>query len=649
MKYFLSSILALVSFIAIAQAPKQIPYQGVARNAGGSPLVNQVVSLRLSIEEGPGVVLFQEEHQPTTNVFGLFNVQIGSIETMNIDWSGEMKYLHVELDIAGGTNYVDLGTTAFLSVPYALYAESSGTPGPQGIQGEQGPAGPMGMTGPQGPAGINGIDGQDGAQGPIGPQGIQGEQGPAGPMGMTGPAGAAGEQGIPGIPGLNGQAGPQGEQGPQGIQGEQGPAGPMGMTGSQGPIGLTGATGATGPQGPIGLTGPAGATGATGPQGPIGITGATGATGPQGPIGLTGPAGATGATGAQGPIGLTGPAGATGATGPQGPIGLTGPAGATGATGPQGPIGLTGPAGATGATGPIGLTGPAGATGATGAQGPIGLTGPAGATGATGPQGPIGLTGPAGPQGEQGPAGANGLSAYEIWLEQGNTGSEQDFMNSLTLPEALSTGDIIYWTGSNYSVLPIGSEGQVLTVSGGLPNWTNGQPQQTLELRQFHEGGYIFYFFQEGDADYVEGEVHGLIAAPLDFASSISWGSSICNSSFIGVTEAGIGFGDENTEAIIAACGNSSNYSAISCANQVYAGYDDWFLPTRFELQRAHQILHDFGVGNFSINAFYWTSTESNADTAYARDFATSSLVNGGTPNKPGVGIPTRVRAIRKF
>jgi hypothetical protein len=420
MKYFLSSILALVSFIAIAQAPKQIPYQGVARNAGGSPLVNQVVSLRLSIEEGPGVVLFQEEHQPTTNAFGLFNVQIGSIETMNIDWSGEMKYLHVELDIAGGTNYVDLGTTAFLSVPYALYAESSGTPGPQGIQGEQGPAGPqgiqgeqgpagpMGMTGPQGPAGINGIDGQDGAQGPIGPQGIQGEQGPAGPMGMTGPAGAAGEQGIPGIPGLNGQAGPQGEQGPQGIQGEQGPAGPMGMTG---------------PEGPIGLTGPAGATGATGPQGPIG---------------LTGPAGATGATGAQGPTGLTGPAGATGATGPQGPTGLTGPAGATGATGAQGLIGLTGPNGATGATGP---------------QGPIGLTGPAGATGTTGPQGPIGLTGPAGPQGEQGFAGANGLSAYEIWLEQGNTGSEEDFL-SLIAMNNLQAGTGLEYDGETISIAP---------------------------------------------------------------------------------------------------------------------------------------------------------------------------------------------------
>lgn len=33
--------------------------------------------------------------------------------------------------------------------------------------------------------------------------------------------------------------------------------------------------------------------------------------------------------------------------------------------------------------------------------------------------------------GAQGPAGANGQSAYEIWLAQGNTGTQQDFLNSL--------------------------------------------------------------------------------------------------------------------------------------------------------------------------------------------------------------------------
>ena len=315
MKKFLTLVLVLSSSLLFAQAPKQIPYQGVARTSTGAPVINQLVSLRLTIEEGPGTALFQEVHQTTTNAFGLFSVQIGSLEELDIVWGGPMKFLHVELDIAGGNNYVDLGTTAFLSVPYALYAENSGTPGPQGIQGEQGPVGPQGEqgpAGPQGPIGLTGPAGATGQAGAVGPQGIQGEPGPVGPQGQQGPIGLTGPAGA------TGQAG---AVGPQGIQGEQGPVGPQG---EQGPAG---------PQGPIGLTGPAGATGEAGAVGPQGIQGEQGPAGPQGPIGLTGPAGAIGATGPQGPIGLTGPAGATGATGPQGPIGLTGPAGSTGATG----------------------------------------------------------------------------------------------------------------------------------------------------------------------------------------------------------------------------------------------------------------------------------------------------------------------------
>jgi hypothetical protein len=113
----------------------------------------------------------------------LFNVQIGSIQNLNIDWGSGAKFLHVEMDIQGGVNYTDLGSTQFLSVPFALYAETSNTPGPQGPSGPQGPAGengqdgaqgPQGIqgeTGPQGPAGINGTDGQDGVQGPQGPTG----------------------------------------------------------------------------------------------------------------------------------------------------------------------------------------------------------------------------------------------------------------------------------------------------------------------------------------------------------------------------------------------------------------------------------------------------------------------------------------------
>jgi hypothetical protein len=54
-----------------------------------------------------------------------------------------------------------------------------------------------------------------------------------------------------------------------------------------------------------------------------------------------------------------------------------------------------------------------------------------------GPQGPQGPQGEAGPQGDP---GETGLSAYEIWLDLGNTGSEQDFIDSL-IAAAAGTGD----------------------------------------------------------------------------------------------------------------------------------------------------------------------------------------------------------------
>ena len=384
----LTFLLTSLTFSVSAQAPLQIPYQGVARDVQGVALQNQDISLILSIEDITGSVLFAETHYTTTNQFGLFNVKIGSVSAMPSNlWSNGDRFLHVKMDPTGGSVFTDLGTTQFLSVPYALYAETSNTPGPQGPAGPQGAQGIQGEVGPQGPAGMNGMNGTNGQDG---------AQGPQGPAGLTGATGATG------------------------------------ATGPQGPIGLTGA------QGPIGLTGATGTTGATGPQGPIGLTGATGTTG------LTGLTGLTGATGPQGPIGLTG------AAGPTGPAGLTGATGAAGASGKNTLVKTTTEAaGANCATGGVKLeygldannSGVLDAGEITASltkyvcNGAVGTTGATGAAGATGPQGPIGLTGATGATGAAGPqgtAGTNGQSAYEIWLAQGNTGTQQDYLNSLS-------------------------------------------------------------------------------------------------------------------------------------------------------------------------------------------------------------------------
>ncbi len=129
--------------------------------------------------------------------------------------------------------------------------------------------------------------------------------------------------------------------------------------------------------------------------------------------------------------------------------------GSSSTPGPQGPIGLTG------ATGPQGI------------QGPIGLTG------ATGPAGPQGIAGTNGTGGTQGPVGANGLSAYQVAVANGYTGTETQWLASLvgaqgatgTFQNGNNIGDVLYWNGNSWTILPIGNEGQNLTVCGGIPHW----------------------------------------------------------------------------------------------------------------------------------------------------------------------------------
>lgn len=129
--------------------------------------------------------------------------------------------------------------------------------------------------------------------------------------------------------------------------------------------------------------------------------------GARGPMGLQG---------LQGPVGPKGDKGDAGMMGPQGPVGPAGTNGIDGVDGQQGPMGQTGPQGPAGIPGADGQAGPPGADGA---QGPIG---PQGEAGPQGPPGVDGVNGAVGPQGE---------SAYQTWLNLGNVGTEQDFINSI--------------------------------------------------------------------------------------------------------------------------------------------------------------------------------------------------------------------------
>jgi hypothetical protein len=134
---------ALLSFIIIvafgmgtthAQSPDMFNYQAVARNSQGEVIANQSVGVKISILQGStnGSVVYSEEHSVTTNDNGLVSMKVGNGSSLsgsfsNIDWSSGPYYIQVGLDETGGTSYTTMGTTQLVSVPYAKYADSTGS------------------------------------------------------------------------------------------------------------------------------------------------------------------------------------------------------------------------------------------------------------------------------------------------------------------------------------------------------------------------------------------------------------------------------------------------------------------------------------------------------------------------------------------
>ncbi|MFT5054464.1 MAG: hypothetical protein ACI97X_001490, partial [Oceanospirillaceae bacterium] len=208
-------LLATVSVAAFAQAPSTFSYQAVVRDATNDLVISSTVGTRISILQGTSAstAVYVETHTPTTNANGLISLQIGDGLVVGlgtfaaIDWSNGPYFIKTETDPTGGTAYTITGTSQLLSVPYALYAETSGTGGTGGATGAPGPSGTDGTNGATGPTGAPGPSGTDGANGATGPTGAPGPSGADGTNGATGPTGAPGPSGVDGTDGATGPTG----------------------------------------------------------------------------------------------------------------------------------------------------------------------------------------------------------------------------------------------------------------------------------------------------------------------------------------------------------------------------------------------------------------------------------------------------------
>ena len=138
--FFCFAALLFSASFTFAQAPEGFNYQAVVRDGAGNIISNDNVTLRFTVREGnaSGAMVYRETHSLTTNEFGLVTLHIGegnanSGNFSDINWGKDKHYLQVEADPNGGSSFTNMGTTQFMSTPYAQYAKQAG-PSLQGIE-----------------------------------------------------------------------------------------------------------------------------------------------------------------------------------------------------------------------------------------------------------------------------------------------------------------------------------------------------------------------------------------------------------------------------------------------------------------------------------------------------------------------------------
>lgn len=130
-KTLLTLLSVLFCVVIFAQSvPQGINYQAIARDTLGNEILNQNLTIRLTILSN-GTNVWEELHSTSTNNYGLFTLVVGQGASTaagavaafsDINWGGAPHSLQVETD--DGSGFVNMGIDQLLSVPYALHSPS---------------------------------------------------------------------------------------------------------------------------------------------------------------------------------------------------------------------------------------------------------------------------------------------------------------------------------------------------------------------------------------------------------------------------------------------------------------------------------------------------------------------------------------------
>ena len=140
-----SFLLFLILFVVLnVDAQYGIFFQAIARDNNTNPAKNRKIYVQSNIiaSSPTGTIILSEEHQTNTDDYGVFSIMVGNGQRVGgsasglstVDWSKGPFYLNLKIAITPvgvgiawdyKIEWVDLGTTVFGTVPFALYSANT--------------------------------------------------------------------------------------------------------------------------------------------------------------------------------------------------------------------------------------------------------------------------------------------------------------------------------------------------------------------------------------------------------------------------------------------------------------------------------------------------------------------------------------------